>query len=96
MESQRSIRLEVETLDGYNFRGQDLGWTLFDEMELHDVDFSHANLEMANFTHATLVRCNFSSANLKNADFSDAHLKGCIFTDADLTRAKFLRTLQEE
>lgn len=71
----------------------------FSGQDLHDMDFSGANvfraifknakLDNAKFIGASAGYANFRNAYLENADFSDADVNDCDFTNAKLINAVF-------
>jgi uncharacterized protein YjbI with pentapeptide repeats len=54
----------------------------FSNMDLRDVDFSFATLNIANFSSAQLDNVDFSFATLDNVTFSSAQLKNVDFSSA--------------
>ena len=93
------INLFHHDLSGWNFSGQNLTSSIFQQSTLTNTDFSNANLTSVNFIGAILTDTNFTNANLTSArcdsatltdmDFSNMTIKDGNFWGATLENVNF-------
>ncbi|MCC7406834.1 MAG: pentapeptide repeat-containing protein [Phycisphaeraceae bacterium] len=96
------ISLEGQTMQGWDFSGQQMYKASMDAANLDRADFRHAEMRAASLENVSLIRADlgnalltassFRNANLSHANLSDAQLQGADFLSAvvdyaDLTRA---------
>ena len=76
-------------LSGWNFSGQNLTSSIFQDSTLTNTDFSNANLTSAWFIGAILTDTNFRNANLTSAKFDEATLTDMDFSNKTIKDAWF-------
>ena len=74
--------ISFSTNRGLNVSSRDLHRVSFENMTIHDSDFSHCGLRNANFTGATFINCDFTGAGLINIHSEQVTFKNCIFDNA--------------
>ena len=91
--------IDADTLQGYDFSGQNLAGAIFTSVDLSKANFSGANLSRAimtdcelfeaNFSHANMTHANLNRSRAGNADFSNANMAMVVASIADFKHAIF-------